>query len=287
MKPPPFEYARPETVEAAIALLAAARGDAKVLAGGQSLVPMMNFRLAAPRQLVDVNRIPGHDYIRREGNEVVIGFLARHEDVRRSPVVQAACPIVHGAYEYVAHGPIRNRGTLCGNLCHADPASEMPAVMLACEATFELRGPSGVRRVAARDFFVGLYETSTRSDELLTAVRIPVAPAGQGWGFPEVSTRKGDFAFVCVGALLTLKDGRIASAALAAAGVDNRAVRLEAAERSLVGQPPGEAAFRRAGEVASGSVTPPSDPMASAQYRRELIDVLTRRALADAASRAS
>lgn len=287
MKPPPFEYFRPDTIEAAITLLAEANGEAKLLAGGQSLVPMMNFRLASPRQLIDVNRIPGHDYIRREGDELVIGFLARHEDIRRSPLVSELCPLVAGAYEFVAHGPVRNRGTLCGNLCHADPASEMPAVMLACDASLDVRGPSGARRIAAKDFFLGLYETATRDDELLAAVRIPVAPARQGWGFREVSTRKGDFAFVAVGALVSLQGERITSVRLAAAGVGDRAVRLHGAELGLLGQVAGDEAFHRAGAAASAAVTPPGDHMASAHYRRELIDVLTRRALADAASRAT
>lgn len=286
MKPAPFEYTRPDSVEAAIALLAKGGGDAKVLAGGQSLVPMMNLRLAQPRQVVDVNRIPGHDYVRRDGGELVIGFLARHEDVRRSAVAREACPLMAGAYEYVAHGPVRNRGTLCGNLCHADPASEMPAVMLATGATMELQGPGGLRQVPAAQFFVGLYETAARSDEMLVRVRVPAAPRGQGWGFHEVSMRKGDFAFVCVAALLTVQGGRITSAAVAAAGIGGRALRLDAVERGLVGQPADEQFFRRAGDEASRSTSPSDDAMVPAGYRRELLGVLTRRALADAAGRA-
>lgn len=286
MKPAPFEYTRPDSVEAAIALLAQGGGDAKVLAGGQSLVPMMNLRLAQPRVLVDVNRIPGHDYVRRDGDHLVIGFLARHEDVKQSALVRAACPIMVAAYEHVAHGAIRNRGTLCGNLCHADPASEMPAVMLAVGATMDLQGPGGVRQVPAAQFFAGPYETAARSDEMLVRVRIPAAAEGQGWGFHEVSTRKGDFAFACVGALLQVQGGRIASAALAAAGVGGCATRLDAAERALVGQAPGEYAFRHAAEAARASVSPHSDAMVPAEYRADLIETLTRRALADAASRA-
>jgi len=286
MKPAAFEYTRPDTVEAAVALLAQGAGEAKVLAGGQSLVPMMNLRLAQPRMLVDVNRIPGHDYIREEGGELVIGFLARHEDVKRSPVARRACPLMAAAYEHVAHATVRNRGTLCGNLCHADPASEMPAVMLTVGATVELQGPTGTRRVPASGFFVSLYETAARSDELLVRVRIPTAPAAQGWGFHEVSTRKGDYAFVCVGALLTVRDGRIESAAIAAAGIGARAMRLEAVERELVGQEPSDALFSRAGEAAGRSVSPTSDPLVPAEYRRDLLVTLTRRALADAAARA-
>ncbi|MEJ8815272.1 xanthine dehydrogenase family protein subunit M [Variovorax ureilyticus] len=287
MKPAAFEYSRPDTLEAAIALLAQGGPDAKVLAGGQSLVPMMNLRLAQPRLIVDVNRIPGHDYIRRDRDELVIGFLARHEDVKRSEVVGEACPLIAAAYEHVAHGTIRNRGTLCGNLCHADPASEMPAVMLATEATMELQGPAGLRHVPAAQFFLGLYETALASDEMLVRLRIPVAPKGQGWGFHEVSTRKGDFAFVCVGALLTLKAGRISTAKVAAAGIGTRAVRLDAVERWLIGQEANQQTFQRAGREASSSVVPSGDSMVPAEYRSELLEILTRRALADAASRSN
>lgn len=286
MKPAPFEYARPNSVEQAIALLAKGAGDAKVLAGGQSLVPMMNFRLAQPRMLVDVNRIPGHDYIRVEGHELVIGFLARHEDIRRSELVAQACPLMRVAYQFVAHGSVRNRGTLCGNLCHADPSSEMPAVMLATAATMVLRGPYQTRRMSARDFFVGTYQTAARHDELLVQVRIPVCPTGQGFGFHEISTRKGDFAFVCMGALLTLADGRIARAALAGAGVGVRAIRFDGVEALLIGQVPSPALFEAAGAAARQAADPPSDVMASAEYRRDLVHVLTQRALADAARRA-
>jgi len=287
MKPAPFEYVRAASVDAAISLLAKGCGEAKILAGGQSLVPMMNLRLAQPRMLVDVNRIPGHDYIRREGDELVIGFLARHEDVKRSIVVREACPLMTAAYEHVAHGTIRNRGTLCGNLCHADPASEMPAVMLAAGATMELQGPQVMRQVRAADFFVSMYETAARSEEMLVRVRIPAAPAGQGWGFHEVSTRKGDFAFVCVGALMRVEGGCVASAAICAAGVGGRAVRLDAAERALIGQPAAEQTFRVAAQVARSTVTPDSDALVAAEYRSELLEALTRRALADAASRAT
>ncbi|GAA4356931.1 xanthine dehydrogenase family protein subunit M [Variovorax defluvii] len=274
-------------MEAAITLLAQGNGDAKVLAGGQSLVPMMNLRLAQPGILVDVNRIPGHDYVRRQGNELIIGFLARHEDVKQSKVVREACPLITAAYEFVAHGTIRNRGTLCGNLCHADPSSEMPAVMLALGAMMEVQGPAGTRQVPAAQFFIGLYETALRSDEMLVQLRIPVAPAGQGWGFHEVSTRKGDFAYVCVGALLTVQGCRIATAAVCAAGIGGRAVRLDSVERSLVGQPAAEQTFQRAGEEARRNVSPSGDLMVSGEYRSELIEVLTRRALADAAGRAN
>lgn len=282
MKPALFEYTRPHSVEEALALLTQGGADAKVLAGGQSLVPMMNLRLARPSRLVDVNRIPGHDYIREEKDALVIGFLARHEDVRRSPLVRAHCPLVVAAYQYVAHGTIRNRGTLCGNLCHADPASEMPAVMLALGAQMEIQGPKGLRSVAAGDFFKGLYQTALQHDEMLLRVRIPIASPGQGCGFHEVSTRRGDFAFVCVAALLTLQDARITAAAVAAAGVGNHALRLTAVEQRLIGQRPDAALLETAAQEARRSVAPHGDALVSAIYRSELLETLSRRALADA-----
>lgn len=286
MKPAPFDYVRPQTIEAALALLAEPKTDSKILAGGQSLVPMMNFRLAQPARLIDINRLPGSDYIKIEGRELVIGFLARHESVKQSDVVEKACPLMHGAYEYVAHGPVRNRGTLCGNLCHADPASEMPAVMLAVGATLVLKSSKGERRVAAKDFFVGMYETATRTDELLVEVRIPVAVKGQGWGFHEVSTRKGDFAFTCIGALLTVAGGKITAAAAVASGVSAKAIRLPGVEALLVSSSPSDKLFAQAGAAARKEVEPSSDFQASAEYRRDLLETLTTRALADAAKQA-
>jgi aerobic carbon-monoxide dehydrogenase medium subunit len=287
MKPAPFSYARPKTIDAALALLAEPGADSKIIAGGQSLVPMMNFRLAQPARLIDINRLPGGDYIRVEGGELAIGFLARHEDVKQSDAAASACPLMHGAYEYVAHGPVRNRGTLCGNLCHADPASEMPAVMLAVGATFVLRSAKGERRVAALDFFLGLYETATRADEMLVEVRVPIAAKGQGWGFHEVSTRKGDFAMTCVAALLNVTGGKISAAAVAAAGVSSKALRLPAVEALLVGAAPSDNLFAQAGTAARKEVEPTEDALASAEYRRDLLEALTTRALADAAKRAN
>ena len=286
MKPAPFEYVRPTTLQDALVLLAQEESDSKIIAGGQSLVPMMNFRLAQPARLVDINRLPDADYIRMEERELVIGFLARHERVKESTLAREACPLMREAYEFVAHGPVRNRGTLCGNLCHADPASEMPAVMLAVEASFVLRSVKGERRVAARDFFAGMYETATRADEILVEVRIPASDGGQGWGFHEISTRKGDFAFACVAVLLTLAAGRITAARVAVAGVSSKALRLSGVEAMLIGSAPSEALFAQAGVTARRELVPTSDAQADAEYRRDLLEVLTARALSDAAQRA-
>src|SRR6202045_4136419 len=183
MKPAPFGYERPATLNAALNLLKNDGGKSKVIAGGQSLVPMMNFRMVRPDRLIDINRISELDYHRIEGSDLAIGALCRHTALKESELVEQACPMMHAAYKWVAHGPVRNRGTLCGNLCHADPASEMPAVVLATEGVLVLKSSSSERRVPADEFFRSTYETAARPDELLTEVRIPGAPDQQGWGF--------------------------------------------------------------------------------------------------------
>lgn len=287
MKPAPFDYARPASVTDALALLAARAADAKILAGGQSLVPMMNLRLARPGFLIDINKLAELDYHRVEGGDLVIGALARHAALRASTVVRTACPLMAEAYQHVAHGPIRTRGTLCGNLCHADPASEMPAVILATGATLVLKSARGERRVPADEFFRGAYETATKADELLVEVRLPVALARQGWGFHEVSVRKGDFAMAGVAATLGRAGDKITSAAIAICGVGDRAKRLRTVEATLNGAAIGKATFTRAGEAAAMAVDPQSDVHADAAYRRDLVRTLVARALSDAAERAS
>ena len=285
MKPAPFLYERPTSVAAVLDLLAQSDDGTKILAGGQSLVPMMNFRLAKPERLIDINRLPGLDYIRRDGNEIVIGALARHTDVKASEVVAAGCPLMHAAYEWVAHSAVRNRGTLCGNLCHADPASEMPAVMLAVGATFVVRSKSSERKISAEQFFHGLYETALKPNEMLVEVRIPVIAQGQSWGFREVSMRKGDFAWASVATILTVQAGKIGSAAIAAAGVGACAQRLTSVETAITGASADTATFARAGKLAFDAVNPADDASNSAQYRRELVRTLVERTLADAAER--
>jgi aerobic carbon-monoxide dehydrogenase medium subunit len=287
MKPAPFEYARPQSVTEALSVLSARASDAKVLAGGQSLVPMMNFRMARPGLLVDINRLEELNYHRIEGPDLVIGALARHAALRSSALVRAACPLMAEAYQHVAHGPIRNRGTLCGNLCHADPASEMPAVLLATEGIFVLRNSGSERRVAARDFFRGTYDTSAKPDELLVEVRIPIAPDKQGWGFREISVRKGDFALVGIAATLKVAKGKIVGAILAACGVGEQARRLPAAEAALTRASPGKDAFAQAGEAAVADLDPHFSVHADEPYRRDLVRTLTARALSDAAERAA
>lgn len=286
MKPAPFDYERPTSVDGALQLLASHRGEARVLAGGQSLVPMMNFRIAKPALLVDINRLTELDYHRLDDAHLAIGALCRHATLEQSRLVAEACPLMHEAYRWVAHVAVRNRGTLCGNLCHADPASEMPAVMLALDATLVLGHRSGQRSVAAADFFKGLYETAIRPDELLMEVRVPLEPARRGWGFHEVSVRKGDFAIAAACATLKLQAGRVQAVSIAVAGCGPHAQRMTAAERALSGREPTDAALGEAAQACMHAVDPADDIHGDAAYRRDLVRTLTQRALTDARGRA-
>jgi len=283
MKPAEFDYTRPADLSAVLALLAEG-GDSKILAGGQSLVPMMNLRLARPERLIDINRLPGLDHIRLDGDHLVIGALARHASVKDSPLVARHAPLMSAAYEWIAHDAVRNRGTLCGNLCHADPASEMPAVMLVCGATLVARSHGAERHIAAADFFLGPFTTALHSDELLTEVHVPVLAAGEGIGFHEVSMRKGDFAWASVAVLMRCDAGRVAQVAIAVAGVAGKAVRLPGVEAGLIGAAADAASFQRAGDAAAAAVDPPQDTLTPPEYRRDLVRALLPRALADAAT---
>jgi aerobic carbon-monoxide dehydrogenase medium subunit len=285
MKPAPFEYLRPTDLEGVLTALAAGGEATKILAGGQSLVPMMNLRVVAPKRLVDINRVPGLDRIAVEGDRLVIGALARHTDVMASPNVRQHAPLVAAAYRHVAHRPIRNRGTIGGNLAHADPASELPAVMLALDAEMALRSRNSERQVPAGQFFLGTFETAARADELLTSIHIPLVAGSRRWGFEEVSQRQGDFALVAVAATFAVEDGRCASPHLAYAGVADRAVRIAVAEAALDGRSPDEALFEQVAASAAEAVNPPEDVHADADYRRDLVRALTRRALSAAARR--
>jgi len=243
---------------------------------------MMNFRIVSPEILLDINQLSNADYIRLEDRELVIGPLVRHASLRASPLVLDHFPLMALAYQYVAHSAIRNRGTLCGNLSHADPSSEMPAVMLAHDAKMVVSSLRGVRTIEARDFFLGLYQTALEPDEFLAEVRIPLTAESVGWGFEEVSVRRGDYAMTLVAALLWLEGGRIARAAIAFAGVSDRALRDSGIEQNLVGQVPSAALFAEAGLRASQTFPLIEDINADAAYRRDLIKTLTTRALISA-----
>jgi carbon-monoxide dehydrogenase medium subunit len=289
VKPPPFRYVDPTTVEEALALLARHGADARVLAGGQSLMPLLNFRLARPAHVIDVNRLDALGAIAPAADGGLrLGALARQRALERSALVRERCPLLAQALPLVGHPQIRARGTLGGSLAHADPAAELPAAMVALEARLTLRRAGGERTVAAGDFFVGLLTTALAPDELLTEIQLPSWPARTGSGVREVAKRHGDFALGGVAATLTLDgQGRVARARIVGFGVGPVPVRMVEAERALAGGAPTPAALAEAGRLASAAVDPPDDIHASATYRRRLAGVLATRALTDALASAT
>ncbi len=288
MKPAPFLYFRPTTVEEAMALLAEHGDEAKPLAGGQSLIPAMNFRLARPGALVDLNRIAELSYVRSHRDGLVIGAMTRQRTVERSEEVRRVAPLVSEAMPFVAHPQIRNRGTVGGSIAHADPAAELPAVMLALEARFRARSRSGERSIPAGEFFKGALETALRPDELLVEIAVSRRPPRSGHAFTEVARRHGDYALVGVAAVVTLDPrGRCGTARIALVSVGDGPVLATAAAALLVGAEPTADAIRAAADAAAQQdIDPPADIHASAAYRRHLTAVLTRRTLARAFERA-
>lgn len=272
MKPSSFGYSRPESVAEALAALGAAGPDGKVLAGGQSLVPLMNMRLAAPEHIVDINRLAELDSVRVAGSEVLIGALARHARVLADPAVAAAQPLIGQALALVAHPVIRNRGTTVGSIVHADPAGEMTAVLALLGGSVLLASTSGERSVMAEDFFLGPLESDVRPDELAVRVSLPVLPARAGCAFAEVSRRNGDYAICGVAALAeTGADGSVASARAAYLSVAGTPLVVDLTEAGDD--------LAAAGRIAMSRVSPVSDIHATASYRRHLVGVLTQRAL--------
>ena len=289
MKPAPFEYHRPATVDEALGLLAEHGYDAKLLAGGQSLVPAMNFRLAQPAVLIDLNRVAGLETIAEAEGGVRIGAMARQRAAERSPLVAARAPLLAETLPFVAHAQIRNRGTVGGSIAHADPAGEVGAVMLALDARFHLRGPGGTRVVPASEFFTGLFGTALEPDEMLVEAEIPPAAPGAGWAFDEVSRRHGDYALAGLAAAVEVDgDGRCTAARIALLGVGDAPLLAREAAAALVGHAPTEEAVRAAAEAAAErDVDPPGDIHASPAYRRHLTGVLVRRVLPRAFARAA
>jgi carbon-monoxide dehydrogenase medium subunit len=285
---PVFCYHRPATVEEAVGLLAEYGGDAKILAGGQSLVPLLALRLSHPEHLVDIGRIDGLAAFDDGPAGFTVGAGARHADVELSPVTGRAAPLVAAAMPHIGHRAIRNRGTVCGSLAHADPAAELPAVTLAVDAELVVRSADGERSIPAADFFLGYLTTALDETELLTAVRFPPWPSSAGASVQEISRRHGDYALVGLAAVVSLGDGgRVERAALSFFGAGATPVRVAEAERVLVGEHPDPAAFAEAAEVVTKTIDPPGDNHATAAYRAHVAGVLTRRCLAEAVGRAT
>src|SRR5438876_11498800 len=287
MKPPRFEYFAPRTLDEALGLLAGHGDRAKLLAGGQSLIPLLNFRLAHPEALIDINRITDLAGIRADDGGVAMGALTRQHAVERSEVIRARVPIVAEACRLIGHLPIRHRGTIGGNLAHADPASELPAVMLALEAQLTVASTKGTRTLPADRFFLGPLSTALQPDEMLTEIRVPGLPARTGGAFVEMARRAGDYAMVGVAALVTLDaSGRCRRARVALCGVGPTPIRAGAAEDALVGQAPAGAALDEAAARAAAATSPPSDLHGSADFRRKLARHFARLAIATATERA-
>lgn len=287
MKPPVFRYVRARSLAEATAELAKEGGDAKVLAGGQSLVPMLNFRMAHPSALIDINQIPGLGEIKDEPGAVRIGALARHHAVEMSPLIAQKLPLIAAAAKHVAHVTIRNRGTFAGSLSHADPAAEWPLVARLFDAEIFTSTAGGGRTLKAQDFFVTYLTTALAEDEIVTAIRIPEPPPGTGWGFEEMSRRLGDFALAAVGVLVTVRNGVCSQARIALAGVGVTPLRVPRAEALLQGQQMTADVVEAAAAQAATECDPPTDIHASAALRRQLVSVLTRRALTAAIRRAA
>jgi aerobic carbon-monoxide dehydrogenase medium subunit len=290
MKPPPFEYYAPTTLDEALALLAGYGDEAKALAGGQSLVPTMNFRLAQPAVLVDLNPISDLAYVRSGQNgSLSIGAMSRQRQVERDTLVAERAPLLHAAMPYIAHPQIRNRGTVGGSLAHADPAAELPAVAVALEGRFRLLSQRNERWVAARDFYVGLFTTVLEPDELLVEIEIPPLPGRTGWGFREVARRQGDYAMVGVAATVRLDENEVCQEArLVFWSVGDGPLEAPQAAASLQGQAPTPEAIRAAAAVAAQTdLDPGGDIHASSDYRRHLANVLARQVLEQAVGRVS
>ena len=285
MKLPPFEYACPATLNEAIALLSAHNGDAKALAGGQSLMPMMAFRVAQPSLLVDLRKLPGLREIKIGADGVRIGAMVRWRDILDDKRLDTAHPLLKQAIAHVAHYQIRNRGTVGGSLADADPAAEMPCITQTCEAEIAVTGKNGARTISAADFFQGALTTALRSDEIITEVHLPAWPARRRYGFQEFSRRRGDFALAGIAAFYDEAGGKATNAHIGVFGVGDRPRRLESAEAALNGSAVDETLTVKAGEAVSAAVEPQDDIHASAAYRRSLAGTLTERALKAAAAR--
>ena len=285
MKPAPFDYHAPGTIEDALTLLKA-HDDARVLAGGQSLIPMMNFRLAAPAVVIDLNRIASLAYIEDEGGIVRIGAMTRQRTIEFSPLVAEKLPLLREAIRLVGHLPTRSRGTVGGSIANADSAAEIPMVLQVLEGDVAARGPNGQRTIAAADLFRDAMTTSLAPDEILTEVRLPVMPRRAGYAVEEFARRHGDFAIAAAAVMVVRNGDGCAKARIAAAGIETHARRLHAAEAVLEEVGLGEDAIATAAAKAAEAVQPMTDHNASADYRRQLAGVLTERALKRAAAAA-
>lgn len=284
MKPPPFSYHDPETVADVVGLLASCE-NAKLLAGGQSLMPMLNMRFVLPDHVIDLNRVSGLSYIREAGDALEVGAMTRQRELEFSAVVRSCCPLMHEAILQIGHRQTRNRGTLGGSLCQLDPSAELVAVAAALDATVSVTGTKGVRDIAITQFPVAYMTTAVEPDELLTSARFPLWPKGHGHAFVEFARRHGDFAIVSAAALLEQdRAGRISRASITIGGLGPAPLRVKEVERILLGNVASSALFREASEICR-KLDATGDVHAPASYRQHLAAVLSRRALEKAHER--
>jgi CO/xanthine dehydrogenase FAD-binding subunit len=278
MKPAPFDYVSPSTVEAAVEALVASDGEGKVLAGGQSLLPLLNFRMARPKVLVDLNRIEGLSYIEDRGDRIAIGALTRHRELEHSPLIAAKLPVISAAMRHVAHLAIRNRGTIGGSLSHADPAAELPMLATFYEAGITIQGPSGRRTIGPGEFFVDALTNSLEPEEIVVEIEFPILEQ-DGWAFEEVARRFGDFALASIAVSVHRGPSGLQAARVAVMGVADTPRRLREAEHELLAMELDDAAPDRFSEIVVSLVSPNDDLHASADYRRHLLAQLAKRAL--------
>jgi aerobic carbon-monoxide dehydrogenase medium subunit len=284
MKPAPFRYHAPKTIEEAVETLAEVAGeDGRVLAGGQSLVPIMAFRLARPAHLVDINGVEALRRLAVDGDKLSIGACVRHAAFHKPVVDGPLGRLLAKVVRHIAHYPIRTRGTFCGSIAHADPASEWCLVAAALGADMVARSASGTRTIPVQDFFRGIMTTALNEDELLTEVRLPLLPADTHCGFYEFNRRAGDFAIAMALVTYRLQNGMMVEPRVAVGGAEPQPRRIAAAEQALTGSAPGQPAFAAAAEAAAAAVDPLEDAVTSADYRRDLVRTVTRRALEQAA----
>jgi len=284
MKLPPFEYACPTSVSEAVALLASRDGEAKPLAGGQSLVPMLAFRVASPSLLVDLRKLAELRQIRITQDGVALGAMVRWREILDDARLITAHPLLVAAIEHVAHYQIRNRGTVGGSMAHADPAAEMPGVAVTCEAQIAVTGKAGMRLIAAGEFFEGPLMTALKPDEIITEIRLPRWPAKRRFGFEEFSRRRGDFAMAAAAVFYDEQSGTAANAHVGVIGVADRPLRLARVEALINGQKINDAVIAKAEAAAAAAVDPADDIHASGAYRKALVGVMVERALKRAAA---
>jgi aerobic carbon-monoxide dehydrogenase medium subunit len=284
--PGTFEYHRPANLSEAIALLGQFDSDARLIAGGHSLIPMMKLRLAVPSHLVDLAGIAELKGVRLEGGEIVIGAMTTQHEIIGDALLAHHAPILRETAEVIADPQVRYQGTIGGNVANGDPGNDMPALMMALSATYLLRGASGERRIAARDYYLSTYETAAEPGEVLVAVRIPAPPPGHGWAYEKLKRKVGDYATAAAAVILTVSDGRIATCAIGLTNVGGTALFASDAAASVIGTALDKPVLARAAEAATAVTQPAADGRGSAEYRPKMAGVMTARALTRAFARA-